>query len=377
MDRQRDALHFPRPALAAQILDGFERGLSYAATIFAPRRKGKTQFLQFDLIPEARERGYLVAYCDLWSDKDHPEGVIASALAEAIGDAGLLRRVRARMFMPRRRLKKIELRAGVDGAGTGVEFEHAPDIMLDELFDQFKRLAGGRGLLVIDEIQYLASRRSFENLTAKLRSLLDRSRGEVWSVFTGSSQGGLTALFGRTKAPFFQFSSRVEFPNLGVELVQHFAERFHEITGGAWPVREVLDLYRRRGQSPLYLRSLLERCILAQESPDDADRFVWSGMVDQVGYPALLEELSPLERLVLRQILLKKPLYSEESLEEMNERLGSPVDVPRVQTALRRLEGARLSLVGRVGHAEPRIEDDMFRAWLMEMEKPESGDHQR
>lgn len=64
----------------------------------------------------------------------------------------------------------------------------------------------------------------------------------------------------------------------------------------------------------------------------------------------------------------EKPLYSEESFAEMCERLGSPVDVPRVQTALRRLEGAPLSLVGRVRHTEPRIEDDMLRAWLMELE---------
>ncbi|MEO1751134.1 hypothetical protein [Thiofaba sp. EF100] len=58
----------------------------------------------------------------------------------------------------------------------------------------------------------------------------------------------------------------------------------------------------------------------------------------------------------------------------MRERLGSPVDVPRVQTALRKLEGAPLSLVGRVGHAEPRIEDDMLRAWIKELETSGADD---
>jgi hypothetical protein len=35
----------------------------------------------------ARENGYLVAYGDLWSQKDSPEVVLAQALSEELGEA--------------------------------------------------------------------------------------------------------------------------------------------------------------------------------------------------------------------------------------------------------------------------------------------------
>lgn len=88
----KDTLLFPRTYLAEGILATIESRLQNAATIFAPRRKGKTTFLINDLIPIAKAHGFIVATADLWFDKAHPERVIAGGLDESILGAGFLRR---------------------------------------------------------------------------------------------------------------------------------------------------------------------------------------------------------------------------------------------------------------------------------------------
>lgn len=199
----------------------FESRLQNAATIFAPRRKGKTTFLINDLIPIAKAHGFIVATADLWFDKAHPERVIAGALYEAIHGAGFLRRNWLKLMRPGSLVQSVEAGAGTDGVTMKAELAKEGGLNLIELFERFRRLGNGKALLIIDEVQHLASKKDFEDLTATLRSLLQQAHGEVFAVFTGSSQDGLHRMFRRTKAPFYQFSHEIQFPNLGFEFVQH------------------------------------------------------------------------------------------------------------------------------------------------------------
>lgn len=56
--------HYPRTELANKILKSFKTGLTERFTIFAPRKSGKTQFVQHDVTPMAKEQGILVVYVD-------------------------------------------------------------------------------------------------------------------------------------------------------------------------------------------------------------------------------------------------------------------------------------------------------------------------
>ena len=80
-------LHHPRPALAKRLAQGMRgqdvfgdahNGLFLAA----PRRTGKSTFLQSDLKPELERQGMVVVYVDLWSDQRRDPGAL---VAEAIG----------------------------------------------------------------------------------------------------------------------------------------------------------------------------------------------------------------------------------------------------------------------------------------------------
>jgi hypothetical protein len=87
-----DPWHFARPELAEKYLRTFQIGLISAQALFAPRRMGKSEFLEQDLIPKAQKSGLLTAYLNLWDAREHPRG----ALIGAQGLAGQTRPFRAR-----------------------------------------------------------------------------------------------------------------------------------------------------------------------------------------------------------------------------------------------------------------------------------------
>ena len=53
----KDPWHYPRPKLAEKYLKVFDIGLIAAQDLFAKRGMGKSEFLEKDLLPAAREHG--------------------------------------------------------------------------------------------------------------------------------------------------------------------------------------------------------------------------------------------------------------------------------------------------------------------------------
>lgn len=364
MTDTRDKLLFPRTSLAEGILATFDTRLQNAATIFAPRRKGKTTFLANDLIPIAKEHGYLVASADLWMDKSNPERVIATALYEAIYGTGFLRRNLLRFLRPGNIVNSIEGGAGAEGVSLKAELAKEGELNLLELFERFRISGKGKALLVIDEVQHLATNKAFENLTATLRSLLQRAQGEVFAVFTGSSQDGLHRMFRTTRAPFYQFSHEVQFPNLGIEFVQHLAQRYQAVTGREWNVTAAFDRYVARGQMPRYIRDVWTLCVNEGLSIQDADQRAWSTMTDEGNFLNLIMEMPPLDLAILMGLVKKQEVFSAAGRAWIGNELrgGLVPTAAQVQTSLKRLQ--RRELVGNIGHGEWAIEDIALEGYL-------------
>ena len=79
--------HFPRSKLARDTADAMQGKSLFGDApnglfLAAPRRTGKSTFLQRDLAPELERRGIAVVYLDLWADQTRDPG---SLIAEAIG----------------------------------------------------------------------------------------------------------------------------------------------------------------------------------------------------------------------------------------------------------------------------------------------------
>lgn len=359
-----DRLYFPRAVLAQQVLMGFENQLQQATTLFAPRRKGKTQFLLRDLVPLAEARGFVVAYADLWSNKDDPERVICAALAKALHETSLLTRIETWWARPKRSLKGMKVGLGMDSASAEAELAEAGIPSIHELFERFNIAGKGKALLIVDEVQHLATRPAFENFTATLRSLLTTSQGSVFAVFTGSSQDGLTNMFRRSKAPFYQFGSQLNFPDLGREFSEHFGRLYRETTGKAWEVEQAYRLYVSRGMTPHYLRTLFTTSLTQGIPVKEADKIVWAGMVDEGQFTTLLQDLPPLDQLLLRGIVTGESLYADEYRRSLADELPSGL-VPTTQQVQAGLERMRKrDLIANLGHGQWSVEEQALESFL-------------
>ena len=67
--------HFPRTQLAQDTANAMQGKSLFGDApnglfLAAPRRTGKSTFLQRDLAPELEKRGIVVVYVDLWADQN-------------------------------------------------------------------------------------------------------------------------------------------------------------------------------------------------------------------------------------------------------------------------------------------------------------------
>ena len=230
--------HFYREQLARKYLNILELGLTPSIVIYAPREKGKTQFLHDDLLPIAGAEGYRAVYCSVCNGHSNPFSAIISALIEAAKPRNLKERiVRACEGDSSGTLEvSLEKFGNVMKSDPAVEARDRETLLssLPSLLNEVSRISGGKVLLALDDVDHLASPR-FDDLVAALRTGLDLRKSTVKSVFTGSSKTNLASIFSHPDAPFFQFSYRVELPELDIEFVDFMLAEFQNATG-----REIL-----------------------------------------------------------------------------------------------------------------------------------------
>src|SRR5579872_3302051 len=198
MQKSRDLWHFARPQLARQYLREFAVGLVAARALFARRRMGKSEFLEMDLMPEARRQGYLTVYLNLWQARSAPTQALAAALGSALEPKGL-----KKLLKLLKSVKSVKASAGFKGITEGrIEAEWAgldrkdAAPLLVNILDELPQDAPT--LLILDEAQVLAQKEHHE-LAYALRANLDSRKNSIKVVFAGSSEATLRQMFGRAR----------------------------------------------------------------------------------------------------------------------------------------------------------------------------------
>jgi hypothetical protein len=247
--------HYPRAELAASYLDTFKAGLISSIVLFAPRRKGKTEFLLEDLLPAAEVAGYRTVYCSMWQNRSDPLAALLLALRTAAKPKTLGEKLHERLFRP---LKKTSFELDIGAAGklkAEAEFNsrdpanQAALQSLPELFDAVVSLSKGKVLIALDEIQHL-TKPEFQELVAALRTTLDVRKKTVKTVFTGSSRNRLQMIFSQIRAPLFQFSQTTDFPDLDEHFVRFIMEAFFHATGRQMPLEHANAAFTCLGHTP-------------------------------------------------------------------------------------------------------------------------------
>ena len=360
-----DEIEVRRPAVAESYLALLAAQPGRPLALFAPRRVGKTYFLDHDLAPLAKAAGKAPVYADLWLHKSAPLDAINHALEEALDD----------LTVPPGglgKLGKTPIRK-VGALGASLELgdppqrralPEAPALRLDALVSRLARERGGQVLLMLDEVQSLVDAPDGASLVATLRAVLHKRREAVCAVFTGSSQQGLARLMNTAGAPMYQFAQIIDFPFLGDEYLSLLARHFNKVHPGKRLDPDALrDVFAKIGFKPALMRDIVKG--MSAEGITDITEGLEHYMTSehQVAiWLALLHSIDAFEQGVLIAIANGLPPLSQGTLELLAAIPGTRPTISKVRTAIERLK--RKGLLSKI-ESGTSIDDPLFAAFLL------------
>lgn len=342
-----DRWHYPRPELAGQYLDFFDTGLSNSLVLFAPRRFGKTEFLLQDLAPKAEQAGYSLAYIDFWQSQQAPLAVLLSSLEGLFSKKPFSERFHQLLTTPITKIKLSGSLAGSQGAAE-IDLGQFDNKMSDDLLvylgDLLNRLARRKKplLILMDEVQQLAVDARNEALVAALRSGMDRNKQKIKTISTGSSRDKLILMFSEKTAPFFHFSTQLDFPQLDKQFVQHILKIFRQVNRRRLDLDEACRVFDDIGNVPFYFRKVIEQMLADPDKNfSTALEFVRRQLPAEMGYPALWQRLKITDKMVLEVLASGSgsgEIYTKNARSDIGKKLQTDLlSVQEVQGSIRRL----------------------------------------
>ena len=359
-----DDIEVRRPALAQSYLGLLAAQPGRPLALFAPRRIGKTFFLDHDLAPEAQQSGFLTIYADLWLNKSAPLEAINHALEEVLDTLHVPSSAVGRAA--KTPVTKVSI------LGSGIELGEEPSprplpdkpaLRLDALVTRLAAKHQGKLLLMLDEVQALADVPDGVDVIAALRAVLHTKRKVLHAVFTGSSQEGLAVLMTSVGSPMYQFAQILTFPSLGDDYLQPLANHFSKVHPGKQLDRaELRDVFMKVGFKPALMRDLVKAMSsegitdvhlgLARYVSSDAQMSLWG---------ALLNGCSAFDQGVLVAVAQGLPPLSAQTLRELAAIPGANPTIGKVRTALSNLK--RAGILTKAG-AGTVVDDPLFAEYL-------------
>ena len=359
-----DDIEVRRPGIAQSYLAllGAQPGRPLA--LFAPRRVGKTFFLDHDLTPAAKEAELLPVYADLWLHKSAPLEAVNHALEEALDD----------LLVPSSNIGKVAKTPvkKIGLLGASVELGEEPHrrtlpessaLRLDALVTRLTRQHKGQVLLMLDEVQTLGEAPEGVAMIASLRAVLHKRRKEVCAVFTGSSQEGLARLMNTAGAPMYQFAQIIDFPFLGDEFLRLLAAHFSKVhPGKKLEMAELRDGFQRIGFKPALMRDVIKA--MSAEGLTDVKRGIENYMASdhQVAiWLALLNSVDAFDQGVLVAVANGQAPLSQVTLKILATIPGAKPTISRVRSSIEKLKRYGLLSKTAVGIL---IDDPLFAEFL-------------
>ncbi|WP_312151561.1 hypothetical protein [Pseudomonas sp.] len=361
--------------LAGESLVDYSSGMFLAA----PRRTGKSTFLNNDLIPECTRRGWLPVYVDLWADREaDPADLISAAIGNALGQY-------------QSALEKVAKKAGIDKINLlrTLSWDFSKPRLpqgttLAQALGVLHEVAGKMVVLVIDEAQHALNTESGINAMFALKAARDQlNRGSdpdgLRLVFTGSSRDKLANLVLKSKQPFYG-ANITPFPLLGKEFVAFITQVWNQRLAATnqFKVEDLEYAFGLVGRRPEMLAKLLAEVSVGLGEAGNLGELLKTGALNhQAGvwsdYESAFNELSPLQQAVLevmaRRVIDTQPFspFSEQTFTEINHRLELSQNLPNatapnVQKALEVLR--EQELVWKANRGEYALEDSAMAEWL-------------
>lgn len=361
--------------LAGESLVDYSSGMFLAA----PRRTGKSTFLNNDFIPECVQRGWLPVYVDLWSDRDAaPAQLISGAIGTALARfEGALARTAKKAGVD-----KINLLRTLSWDFTRPQLPAGTTLV--QALAVLHQVSGQLVVLIIDEAQHALNSEDGLNAMFALKAARDHlNRGDrpdgLRLVFTGSSRDKLANLVLKSKQPFFG-ASITPFPLLGREYVEFITALWNRrlADSNQFKVEDLAYAFELVGRRPEMLNKLLAEVSVGLGEAGNLGELLRNGALNhQAGvwsdYESAWNELTPLQQAVLEvmaeRTLGRQPFspFTEQTLVEVSRKLEQAQAVANVNTAnvQKALDALRdKELVWKANRGEYALEDTAMAEWL-------------
>lgn len=347
-------LHFKRPELAQKLVDellgkSFLSDAPNGLFLAAPRRTGKSDFLQQDLMPALKNADVFVTYVDLWSHGEvSPTELVAAKLAEDV----------------QKTLGWIAKVGKTDG------------MTLHGALSMLKAQTGKRIALIIDEAQHALTSADGETFMMALKSARDQMKeidgSGLLLIMSGSHRDKLLRLVNTAAAPFWGSEVR-PLPNLGAAYALSMAQQLEielpELNGIDHD--NLIDAFQRMGERPQFL---LKACAYAKSKAGSAEAFdaalrtyaQGQGERDRTAMTDAYLQLPPLQQAVMQRLLEQgknyRP-YDTEALQLYQSITGETVTTGQVQTALNELRDSKARLVWKSLRGNYALYDEGMNDW--------------
>lgn len=368
---------FPRPELARQLADAMlgkslfgdaHNGLFIAA----PRRTGKSTFLQGDLVPELEVRGVVCVYVDLWADQRRDPGAL---IADAIGRA-----VQPHLGI----VAKAAKGAGLESVGVAGWLKIDPTRIgkvegatLADALRALHEISRKPVALIIDEAQHALTSAEGENAMSALKSARDQLNApdhvNLMVLMSGSDRDKLLRLVNTVAAPFYGSDIR-RLPELGKDFIAFVADLIEAQYPERAPIarEKLFEAFRLFGNRPQFFLEAVGRAFDPLRSTQG--RFE-SEIIDAARQHRLQDEaqmaseylaLRPLEQAILWRMLEQaqrfRP-YDAAALRFYADKTGDAVTAAQAQNAIESLRQRKPALVGKSSRGEYAVEDSAMHPW--------------
>ncbi len=367
---------FSRVALAQELVAALQgkallgdahNGLFLAA----PRRTGKSTFLQVDLRPALEAAGVVVVYVDLWADaRRDPGALIAEAIARALEPhLGLVARTAKKAGLDKLKLGGLEVDTSRIGKTDGLTLAAALRLLHE--------YANKPVALIIDEAQHALTSEAGEAAMTALKSARDQLNQpgavNLMLVMSGSDRDKLLRLVNSAAAPFY--GSQIQrMPPLGPDFIAHVATLIEAQRPKLKPVDRVAlqRSFEVFGFRPQFFMAALAEVLspLSGISGRFEPALLQAAQNSQAQDEAQMESeylgLKSSEQAVLWRMLAQgarfRP-YDSEALRFYREATGHPVNAAQAQRALENLRQRSPALVWKSARGEYALDDAAMHRW--------------
>jgi hypothetical protein len=369
--------YYARPALAKELTDSLRGQTLFGDApnglfLAAPRRTGKSTFLQNDLKPALEAAGVIVVYVDLWADRRrNPGALIAAVIGNAL--------TQYRGFVAR--TAKAAGLENVSIAGIKIDTSRIGKIDGATLVDALKALneAAKKPIaLIVDEAQHSLTSEEGETAMSALKSARDQMNrpddAKLLLVMSGSDRDKLLRLVNTNGAPFYG-SEIHKMPALGKDFIEHCAGMITKVRPDLAPVNVDLlwEAFQLFGCRPQFFSSTLGTAL--NPLNDNPERFevvaIQAAKQRQADDEAQMESaylaLKPIEQAILWRLLERggerfRP-YDADALKFYGAATGARVTAQQAQNAMETLRTQTPSLVWKSARGEYSLDDAMMYQW--------------